>query len=188
MLSIVRWILESQVVVVKDHRDMLKKCGKAGSVTARLVAVWAPIMCFPQWVGGLLFGLLGYKAAWAIFSARMGAMCIVRKLDEHIPFTRALGLCHLLTFGPVLAFIMNRAPAVPVSDATSVDSYFLNFLAFEKGVIALCLFMDARDLILHCLGYPFPCYIREGVRAGLIPIADPRAKHPVTVSSRLFGP
>ena len=72
MLSIVRWILESQVVVVKDHRDMLKKCGKAGSVTARLVAVWAPIMCFPQWVGGLLFGLLGYKAAWAIFSAAHG--------------------------------------------------------------------------------------------------------------------
>lgn len=96
------WILESQVKIVNDHRDALKKSMEAGSITGLLVMLWAPIMCFPQWFGGLALGLLGSKPALAVFGARMAAMCIVRKLDEHIPYTRALGLCHLVTFSPVL--------------------------------------------------------------------------------------
>ena len=182
LLSTAKWIFESQVEVVRDHRNVLKKCGKAGSITARLVAMWAPIMCFPQWVIALGFGLLGHNAAWAIFAGRMAAMCIVRKLDEVIPFTRALGLCHLLTFGPVLGYLTLYPPDV------SLTPYFAKFLSFERCVISLCLFMDARDLLLHCLGYPFPCYIRKGVHAGVIPVQDPRAKSPVTVWSMLVGP
>lgn len=186
MLSLVKWIVESQVVVVRDHSDMLIKCGKVGSVTADLVFVWAPIMCFPQWIGGLAFGLLGYKAAWGIFSARMAAMCIVRKLDERIPFTRALGLCHLVTFGPLfLVMMMSEAPA---ENGTKADFYFVKFMTFQKWVIALCLLMDARDFLLHNLGYPFPCYIREGVQAGVIPIQDSRAKRAVTACARIIGP
>ena len=183
-LQFLTWILESQVVIVKDHSDGLKKCMTVGSVTARLVMIWAPIMCFPQWIGGFIFAVLGCKPAAAIFSARMAAMCVVRKLDEHIPYTRALGLCHLVTFGPVLFWLLTRSPKA----TDGLDGLAEIFVTFEKYVISLCLFLDARDLILYCLGYPFPCYIRHGVRAGVIPVKDARAKSPVTLWSCLIGP
>ena len=184
VLQFLTWILESQVVIVRDHSDGLKKCRAVGSVTARLVMIWAPIMCFPQWIGGFIFALLGCKPAAAIFSARMAAMCVVRKLDEHIPYTRALGLCHLVTFGPVLLWLLTRNPKT----TDGLDGHAEKFVTFEKYVISLCLFLDARDFILYCLGYPFPCYIRQGVQAGVIPVKDPRAKSPVTLWSCLIGP
>ena len=138
---------------------------------------------FRQWVIALGFGLLGHNAAWAIFAGRMAAMCIVRKLDEVIPFTRALGLCHLLTFGPVLGYLTLYPPDV------SLTPYFAKFLSFERCVISLCLFMDARDLLLHCLGYPFPCYIRKGVHAGdNTQYKTHVPKAPVTLWSMLVGP
>lgn len=186
VLQFLAWILESQVAVVKDHSGGLKKCREVGSVTARLVMIWAPIMCFPQWIGGFIFGLLGSKPAAAIFSARMAAMCVVRKLDEHIPYTRALGLCHLVTFGPVLWWLVTRTPTTSTMDG--IERYAEKFVTFEKGVISLCLFMDARDLFWHCLGHPFPCYIRQGVQAGVIPVKDLRAKRPVTLWACLLGP
>ena len=178
------WILESQVKIVNDHRDALKKSMEAGSITGLLVMLWAPIMCFPQWFGGLALGLLGSKPALAVFGARMAAMCIVRKLDEHIPYTRALGLCHLVTFSPVLLWLAYREPRA----TSSMDAYCEAFLSFQKLVISLCLFLDARDLLLHGLGHPFPCYIREAVQGGLIVIKDPRAQRPVTLPARLIGP
>ncbi|CAE7256499.1 unnamed protein product [Symbiodinium natans] len=181
MFQFLRWIVETQAWVVKEHSGGLEKCKAAGSITARLVLIWAPIMCFPQWVGGLFFGALyGSREAFAIFGARMAAMCIVRKMDAHIPCTRALGLCHLLTFGPILPWLASR----PMSGDRVLDA----FLSFEVRVISLCLFLDARDLLLHCLGFPFPCYIREGVRGGKLDIADTRAKLPVTLRSCLLGP
>jgi hypothetical protein len=114
----------------------------------------------------------------------MAAMCVVRKLDEHIPYTRALGLCHLVTFGPVLLWLLTRSPKT----TDGLDGHAEKFVTFEKYVISLCLFLDARDFILYCLGYPFPCYIRQGVQAGVIPVKDPRAKSPVPLWSCLIGP
>ncbi|CAJ1438494.1 unnamed protein product [Effrenium voratum] len=183
-LRLLIWVLESQVVVVHDHRDFLKKSSAAGSVTGTLISFWGPIMCFPQWIGGLIFGLLGCRPAAAIFAARMAAMCVVRTLDQKIPCTRGLGVCHLVTFPPVLWWLLTRTP----NTTTGVDAYAEKFLSFQVYVIGLCLFLDARDLMFHCCGYPFPCYIREGVQAGLLDIKDPRAKRPVTLSARLIGP
>eukprot|EP00978_Attheya_sp_CCMP212_P005710 scaffold12806_cov55-Attheya_sp.AAC.8 len=181
------WILESQVVVVKEHRGGLIKCGQAGSITGWLVSWWGAIMCFPQWVFGLMFGLLGHPEGALIFGARMAAMCIVRKLDEKIPLTRALGLCHLLTFGPVFAWLLLfRSQASAEEEGTT--SCFAWFMWFEMRVIPLCLFLDARDLLLQLAGYPFPCYIREGVQYGVMKHNDPRAKREVTWLSRLVGP
>ena len=112
----------------------------------------------------------------------MAAMCIVRKMDDFIPMTRALGLCHLLTFGPVLWLIL-------ASDfAQSDNAYWVGFIWSQIVVISICLFLDARDLIFHALGYPYPCYIREGVLGNKIELADERAKAPVTWRSRLLGP
>ena len=44
------WVLESQWWVVREHKAGLEKCKEAGSPTAAAVLVWAPLMCFPQWV------------------------------------------------------------------------------------------------------------------------------------------
>ena len=99
------WVLESQWWVVREHKAGLEKCKEAGSPTAAAVLVWAPLMCFPQWVIAPLFGL--HWQTLSIFFARMMAMCIARKLDDTIPMTRAIGLCHLLTFGPRLFLILS---------------------------------------------------------------------------------
>ena len=41
--------------------------------------------------GGFALALSGSQPAAAILAARMAAMCVVRKLDEEIPFTRPGG-------------------------------------------------------------------------------------------------
>jgi hypothetical protein len=68
---------------------------------------------------------------------------------------------------------------------------YLSGFWFEMRVIALCVFMDARDLIFHLPdgSYPYPGYIREGVRAGgVMEVKDPRAPANVTRKSRVLGP
>mmetsp|Transcript_3539 Transcript_3539/g.5126 ORF Transcript_3539/g.5126 Transcript_3539/m.5126 type:complete len:183 (+) Transcript_3539:383-931(+) len=182
-MGLLWWILESQVEIVRVHAAGLEDCAKAGSITARMISIWAPIMCFPQWVLGFLYGAIGWHPeAAAVFCARMAAMCIVRKLDEHIPLQRALGLCHLLTFGPVWLWLLTREP---VQEYTG---YFSWFMWLEMRVIPLCLFLDFRDLVLHVAGFPYPVYIREGVLGGTVKLADPRARRPVSWISRLLGP
>lgn len=174
------WIVESQWWVVFEHSDGLNKSRKAGSPTAALVLIWAPLMCFPQWLIAPLFGL--QVETLLIFGARVLAMCIVRKLDDVIPLTRALGLCHLITFGPVLYILLT-------SDiSTSDNAYLYWFVQSQIYVIVLCLILDTRDLLLHLAGYPYPCYIREGVIGGLIQTDDARAQQKVTWKSRLLGP
>jgi hypothetical protein len=179
-LSGLWWVIESQWWVVVEHTDGLQKCRRAGSLTATAVLVWAPIMCFPQWIIAPLFGFR--LETLAVFAARMAAMCIVRKLDEIMPLTRALGLCHLITFGPVLTLLL-------MSDFSfGQNVYFEWFVWSQICVIGLCLFMDARDFFFYLGGYPYPCYIREGVRGGQLKIADSRAEKEVTWRSRLLGP
>jgi hypothetical protein len=174
------WILESQWWVVIEHSRGLEKCKKAGSPTAALVLIWAPIMCFPQWLVAPLFGW--QLETLAIFGARMLAICIVRKLDDIMPLTRALGLCHLLTFGPVFTMLIFSF------EPNGARLLFDWFVWSQLGVIGLCLFLDARDFYLYLAGQPYPCYIREGVRGGELHIDDPRAHEPVTWRSRLLGP
>lgn len=174
------WVLESQWWVVIQHTDGLQKCRQAGSPTATAVLIWAPLMCFPQWVVAPFFGL--QLETLAIFFARISAMCIVRKLDGIMPLTRALGLCHLLTFGPVLVLLL-------MSDHSSGENvYFDWFVLSQIYVIGICLILDARDFGFYLAGYPYPCYIREGVRGGQLQIEDAKAHEEVTWRSRLFGP
>ncbi len=181
LLSFLWWVFESQWWVVKEHTDGLQKCRTAGSPTATAVLIWAPIMCFPQWIIAPMFGF--HLETLAIFGARMAAMCIVRKLDGIIPLTRALGLCHLLTFGPVLVLLL-MSDNFPYAEST----YFDWFIWSQIWVIGLCLFMDARDFIFYLRGYPFPCYIREGVIGGQLQVDDPLAHKEVTWNSRFLGP
>ena len=84
--------------VVKEHRKVLEY---PGSPTGKLVGQWAKIMVLPQFFLAPFTILFGRIEGPLIFLARFLAMHIVYKLDEKIPFTRALGLCHLLTFGPL---------------------------------------------------------------------------------------
>ncbi len=179
IISSLWWVMESQWWVVIEHTDGLQKCRKAGSPTATAVLIWAPIMCFPQWLLAPMFGLK--FETLAIFGARMIAMCIVRKLDGIMPLTRALGLCHLLTFGPVLCVLLMSNQLVGES------IYFDWFVWSQIYVISLCLLLDARDFFFYLSGYPYPCYIREGVRGGQLKVDDPRAHEKVTWRSRLLG-
>ena len=180
LLSGLWWIVESQWWVVKEHSDGLKKCQQAGSPTATAVLIWAPIMCFPQWIIAPMFGW--QLETLLVFSARMAAMCIVRKLDDIMPLTRALGLCHLLTFGPVLAILL-------MTDIGAFENQYLQwFLISQVWVISLCLLLDARDFYFYLNGHPYPCYIREGVIGGTLSVDDQRARIAVTWRARLLGP
>ena len=144
------------------------------------VLIWAPIMCFPQWLIAPLFGFR--LETLSVFVARMAAMCIVRKLDGIVPLTRALGLCHLVTFGPVLMLLL-------MSDSfETVDSYFSWFVLSQVYVVGLCLLLDARDFFFYLCGHPYPCYVREGAIGGQLQIADPKAHEVVTWRSRFIGP
>lgn len=174
------WILESQWWVVFAHTDGLMKSIRAGSPTGLLVLIWAPLMCFPQWIIAPLFGW--HAETLAIFGARILAMCIVRKLDDTIPLTRALGICHLLTFGPVLTYL------IMVDSSGSTIPYFDLFVTSQIFVIGLCLIMDARDFIFYLAGHPFPCYVREAAQAGSLTVEDSRVERPVTWRARLLGP
>ena len=174
------WVLESQWWVVREHTAGLVKCVKAGSPTAAAVLIWAPLMCFPQWMLAPLFGL--EIETLAIFAARVAAMCIVRRLDGIIPLTRALGICHLLTFGPVLVLLLMSQH--PNGEAPVFDW----FVRSQIVVIGICLFLDARDFVLYLAGYPYPCYIREGVLGGELDVDDPRAHQAVNWRTRLVGP
>jgi hypothetical protein len=181
-LALIWWFLESQWWVPFEHAAMLERCAEAGSVTARIISIYAPLMCFPQWLGPLFF--FWSFEVWAVFAARCAAMCIVRKLDGFIPYTRALGLCHLLTFGPLFWWFWFFRFPYSSGDA----SVLAWFMWAELLVIAVCLIQDTRDLVLHVMGFPFPCYIRVGVRAGKIKVSDPRARAPVTWRHQLIGP
>lgn len=180
ILSSLWWVLESQWWVVIEHTDGLQKCKQSGSPTATMVLIWAPLMCFPQWLIAPLFGF--QLETLAIFGARVLAMCIVRKLDGIMPLTRALGICHLLTFGPVLCILL-------MSNISVGDNAYLDwFLWSQVYVIGLCLLLDARDFVLYLAGHPYPCCIREGVRGGLLHVDDLKAHEEVTWRSRLLGP
>lgn len=179
-LRSIYWVFESQWWVVIQHTIGLVKCIRAGSLTAAIVLTWAPLMCFPQWLIAPAFGW--HLETWSIFAARMLSMCIVRKLDGIMPLTRALGLCHLLSFGPVLTLLL-------MSDSSAMaDPNFQLFIQSQIYVIGLCLLLDSRDFIFYLAGYPYPCYVREGVRGGMLHVEDPRAGTPVTWKSRLLGP
>eukprot|EP00797_Seminavis_robusta_P022031 Sro3488_g348531.3 (201) ;mRNA; f:3582-4311 len=135
------WTLESQWWVVQNHAPMLETCATAGSFTARLISIWAPLMCFPQW-----FAIgMGTAEGYAIFAARYSAMCIVRYLDGKIPCTRALGICHISALGPLLLWLVlgRREDRYEQGDISA------SFLSMEIKIIALCVFMDIRDFLLH---------------------------------------
>lgn len=164
--------------VIKEHRRVMEL---PGSPTGKLVSKWAKIMVIPQFIIMPLTIFFGVYEGLMIFLARFLAMHIVYELDKTIPYRRALGLCHLLTFGPLFIYFTINFQ----------DIYFnwgvIGFLfVLEYLIIGLCLYLDLRDLILHIIGLPFPCYIRDYHRLGLNVIEDSRADQPVTLFSIFF--
>lgn len=165
--------------VIIEHRKLL---ALPGSSTGWLVAQWAKIMVFPQVLAPILI-LFGVPVVDVvlIFLARFLAMHVVHMLDWHIPYTRALGLCHLVTFGPLFVYFSLEFGTIYAAWGS------LGFLfAIEYFIIGLCLYMDIRDLILHMSGRPFPCYVRDHQKLGNIKLDDDRANAPVTMFSRIF--
>lgn len=165
--------------VVTEHRRVLDM---PGSPTGKLTAVWAKIMVFPQVLAPVLifFGAPVLDVV-LIFLARFAAMHIVWLLDRYMPFTRALGMCHLVTFGPLLSYFTLQFSEIGTNWGE------LGFLfIFYYVVISACLYMDARDLILHIVGQPFPAYIRDHHRNGHLIIEDSRVEEPVTMLNRVF--
>jgi hypothetical protein len=87
---------------------------------------------------------------------------IVYELDKKIPDRRALGICHLVTFGPLFVwFSLNF-----VSIYEGWGTLGLLFV-IEYCIIGLCLYLDLRDLVLEMCGLPFPCYVRDYHRKNL---------------------
>jgi len=165
--------------VVTEHRKVLNL---PGSPTGRLTAIWAKIMVFPQVLAPILI-LFGVPVldVTLIFLARFAAMHVAWLLDRYMPYTRALGLCHLATFGPLLVYFTLRFDQIYAAWGS------LGFLfSFYYVIISACLYMDIRDLVLHIVGKPFPAYIRDYHRNGHLIIEDPRVEEPVTAFNRLF--
>ena len=164
--------------VVKDHRALLEQ---PGSPTGRLVAIWAKVMVLPQFILAPLSLLFGRWEGPMIFLARFLAMHIVYELDKKIPFTRALGICHLVTFGPLFIwFTLN------FGEIYAGWGVFGFLFVIEYFIIGVCLYLDSRDLILHLFGLPYPCYVRDYHRLGVNRINDKRVEQPVTLFSVIF--
>ena len=100
-----------------------------------------------------------------IFLARFLAMPTVYQLDKKIPNTRALGICHLVTFGPLFIWF-----TLDFGDIYNGWGIFGFLFVIEYGIIAICSMQDIRDLALHLVGWPYPCYIRDYHRFGRITI------------------
>lgn len=165
--------------VVTEHRKILNL---PGSPTGRLTSIWAKVMVFPQTLVPVLV-LLGVPVldVVLIFLARFAAMHVVWLLDRYMPYTRALGLCHLVTFGPLFVYF-----SVEFTSVYANWGVFGPLFLFFYATIAACLYMDLRDLVLHMAGQPFPAYMRDHHRNGHITIDDPRIEEPVTNFKRLF--
>ena len=164
-------LIDPVIIPIVEHRKILNL---PGSPTGRLVNLWAKVMVIPQFLAPLTI-LFGRIEGPLIFLARYLAMYIVYLLDKRIPFTRALGLCHLLTFGPLFVWF-----TLDFADIYRGWGVFGFLFVVEYIVIAVCLFQDLRDLILHALGRPYPCYVRDYHRLGHISIDDERVEQPVT--------
>ncbi len=165
--------------VITEHRKILNL---PGSLTGRLTSIWAKVMVFPQ-VFAPVLALLGAPLldVVLIFLARYTAMHVVWLLDRYMPYTRALGICHLVTFGPLFVYFSLEFTEI-YANWGALGPVFLVYYA----TIAACLFMDARDLVLHVAGRPFPAYMRDHHRNGYLVIDDPRIEEPVTPFNRLF--
>jgi len=170
--------------VVRDHRVVLSQ---PGSPTGTLVSQWAKIMVLPQFViMPFTVFLVGRWEGVMIFVARFLAMHIVYELDRRIPYTRALGLCHLLTFGPLFYYFTRNWDEICEGWGNDRKVFIGQY-----AVIAICLFLDARDLILDFVfGRPYPCYIRDHYRLqsvkALTEIKHQQIKQPVTWFSTFF--
>ena len=164
--------------VIKNNRKLLHQ---PGSPTGWLVAQWAKIMVLPQFFLMPLTLLFGRYEGPMIFVARFVAMHIFYELDQKIPFRRALGLCHLLTFGPLFVWF-----SLNFQQIYQGWGIFAPLFVIEYAIIGLCLYLDLRDLILHLCGLPFPCYIRDYHRLGVNIIDDKRVEQPVTLFSIFF--
>ncbi len=108
-------------------------------------------------------------------------MHIAYELETRIPWTRAIGICHLLTFGPLFIWF-----SLEFQEIYSGWGVFGILFALEYGIIGLCLYLDLRDLLLHVSGRPYPCYARDYHRLGVIRIDDERVEQPVTPFSVFF--
>ena len=164
--------------VIRTTRTLLSH---PGSPTGRAVSIWAKIMVLPQFLLAPMTVLLGQYEGLLIFVARFAAMHIAYVLEERMPFTRAIGLCHLLTFGPLFMWFTLEFQAI----YTAWGIYGILFVV-EYAIIGLCLYLDTRDLLLHVCGQPFPCYVRDYHRLGVIQIDDKRVEKPVTWFSIFF--
>ena len=162
-------------------RETRKLLNQPGSPTGRLVSIWAKVMVLPQFALAPLTILFGQWEGPLIFLARFLAMHIVIRLEKKMPFTRALGICHLATFGPLFIWF-----SLNFREIYEGWGMFGALFAIEYGIIGLCLYLDLRDLILHLFGRPYPCYIRDYHRLGVIAIYDNRVRQPVTPFSTLF--
>ncbi len=65
-------------------------------------------------------------------------------------------------------------------------SRFLEVVKEHRAVLAACLYMDLRDLLLHMAGRPYLAYVRDHVRNGHVNIDDPKVHEPVTLWNRIF--
>jgi len=175
-------LLRRCVYVIKDHRTTWILCN---NTTARNVSKWYFFMCIPQYFIAPLLALVERDTATAMFfGARIAATLSAKEIDHKYPYQRAVGLCHWMTFGPVMAWLVSQG----YWGETKPDSIRGGFLWLQMRITAACLFMDARDLLFQMAGYPYPCYIREAVINNKIRVEDPRALKPVNWWNRIFGP
>ncbi|QFT56623.1 hypothetical protein FIU95_18910 [Microbulbifer sp. THAF38] len=166
------------IFVIKEHRRLLEQ---PGSPTGWLVAQWAKIMVLPQFFLAPFTLLFGRWEGPMIFLARFLAMHVVYYLDRMIPYTRALGICHLVTFGPLFIWF-----SLNFSEIYQGWGVFGFLFVIEYIIIGLCLYFDLRDLILYLCGRPYPCYVRDYNRTGYLHIEDKRVEQPVTLLSIFF--
>ena len=166
------------VAVIRTTRELL---AHPGSPTGKAVSIWAKVMVLPQFLLAPFTLLIDRWEGPAIFIARFVAMHIAYVLEQKMPFSRAIGICHLVAFGPLFVWF-----TINFSEIYAGWGVFGPGFTAAYIIIGICLYLDLRDLLLHLSGRPFPCYVRDYHRLGVIQVEDQRVNQPVTPFSIFF--
>ena len=158
--------------VIRSTRELL---AHPGSPTGKALSIWAKVMVLPQFALAPFTLLFDRWEGPMIFIARFIAMHIAYVLEQKMPFRRAIGICHLVTFGPLFVWFTIAFTEIYVGWGV-----FGPVFVAAYAIIGICLYLDLRDLLLHVSGRPFPCYIRDYHRLRVIQIDDQRVNQPVT--------
>ncbi|MEJ6709373.1 MAG: hypothetical protein QNK92_11355 [Amylibacter sp.] len=101
------------------------------------LAVWGPVLNFPQIIGRLIF--ITTLAGALVLILNLATLLIAGNIHKRAPFSRLTSLCHVLWL-PLVPYL------ITVWNAADKISFFGLWLAFVTATMILCLRLDGVNL------------------------------------------